>query len=56
MAELSSVIPNQEEKGAYKWEWIPCIYDFKQTKDCREIEWNFVPYVMLSSDDSSVNF
>jgi hypothetical protein len=36
--------------------WLPCIYDFKQCTDGKEIVWNFSPYVMLSSGDPDVKF
>ena len=55
MSETSSDISNHEEKEIKKWEWLPCIYDFKQTTDGKEIVWNFSPYVMLSSGDSNVS-
>ena len=38
-----------------KWDWLPCIYDFKQEYDGKEIIWNFSPYVMLSGDDFNVS-
>lgn len=38
-----------------KWDWLPCIYDFKQEYDGKEIIWNFSPYVMLSGDNFKVS-
>ena len=37
------------------WDWLPCIYDFKQEFDGKEIIWNFSPYVMLSGDNDLVS-
>lgn len=39
-----------------EWEWMPCVYDFKQEYDGKVIIWNFSPYVMLSADDFNVIF
>ena len=39
-----------------KWEWFPCIYDFKQIKNDVESVWNLSPYVMLSSGNRNVRF
>ena len=45
-------VPGPGEKK--EWEWMPCVYDFKQEYDGRVIIWNFSPYVMLSADDFNV--
>ena len=52
----SSNVTSKEETELRKWEWLPCIYDFKQCTDDKEIVWNFSPYVMLSSGDPNVSF
>jgi hypothetical protein len=51
----SSNVQSKESIEVKKWEWLPCIYDFKQCTDGKEIVWNFSPYVMLSSGDPDVN-
>jgi hypothetical protein len=38
-----------------KWDWLPCIYDFKQGYDGKEIIWNFSPYVLLSAEAFNVS-
>jgi hypothetical protein len=52
----SSNVQSKESIEVKKWEWLPCIYDFKQCTDGKEIVWNFSPYVMLSSGDPDVKF
>jgi hypothetical protein len=50
----SSIVLSEEYTEVKKWEWLPCIYDFKQCTDGKEIVWNFAPHVMLSSGDPDV--
>lgn len=44
-----------EKKNNMNWDWLPCVYDFKQEYDGKEIIWNLSPYVMISSGESNVN-
>jgi hypothetical protein len=50
----SSNVESKESFEVEKWEWLPCIYDFKQCTNGKEIVRNFSPYVMLSSGDPDV--
>ena len=54
MSDSSMTYSKEDKKEQKKWEWLPCIYDFKQCTDSKEIVWNFSPYVMLSSGDPHV--
>lgn len=58
MSDYSSTSQKEEEDDEVikKWEWLPCIYDFKQCVDGKETVWNFSPYVMLAAGDSNVTY
>lgn len=45
----------KDMKNEKQWDWLPCVYDFKQEYDGKEIIWNFSPYVMVSSGDDEVS-
>ena len=39
---------NKKADSQKVWEWLPCIYDFKQEYEGKEIIWNLSPYVLIS--------
>ena len=39
---------NTKSDSQKVWEWLPCIYDFKQEYEGKELIWNFSPYVLIS--------
>ena len=43
-----------DDEDKNRWDWLPCVYDFKQDFCDKEVIWNFSPYVMLAAKQSSV--
>lgn len=52
---LTEFTKNQQSKDKNHWDWLPCVYDFKQEYDGKEIIWNLSPYVMISGADEKVS-
>lgn len=44
----------QQAKNGLKWNWHPCIYNFKKKIGLNDVAYNLSPYVMIAGDSSDV--
>ena len=54
MSQLSLKNSENQELDLNRWDWLSCIYDFKQDLGDKEILWNLSPYIMLSAKSQEV--
>ena len=52
--QIDDMQNKEDKKQNLKWNWHPCIYNFKKKNGLNEIAYNLSPYVMIAGDDPKV--